>query len=152
MPQYIGTHHVVGTEVCRGFSFYPTRHSMPGRIQPLEGPVRYSSRKAALATSRNRLPWRHHVKRQALKQSPAEKKALAEQRNSRKLTYQNALSKASESIYNEAIKLREQFGTHSLEYYMEELMQQSRLSRNKRAINSWNVYLRGEVKCINDGE
>ena len=117
-----------------------------------EGPVCHSSRKVALATSRSRLPWRHRTKRQTFKRSATEKAALAEKRHNRKIAYHEALTKAAESIYNEAIKLHELFGGHSIEYYLEELMQHSRLSKKKRTVNSWNVFLRNEVKRINDSE
>jgi hypothetical protein len=124
---------------------------MARRKELVEGPARHSSRKAALATSRNRLPWRHRSKHRTFKQSPAEKAALAEKWSSRKLAYCEALTEAAETIYNEAVKLREKFGTHSIQYYMGELMQQSRLDKKKRNINSWNVFLRNEVKRINEG-
>jgi hypothetical protein len=117
----------------------------------LEGPARYSSRKAALLTSKQRLPWRQRAKRKTIKKSTAEKKTLAEQRLNRKIAYRQALADATETIHNEAIKLHEQFGGHSIEYYREQLMQHSRLGKKRRLVNGWNVFLRNEVKRMNDG-
>jgi len=120
--------------------------------QSAEGIARYSSRKAALVTSKNHLPWRTRTKRKIFKRSNAEKKALAEQRMDRKIAYRDALSQAADVIHNEAVKLHEQFGTHSVDYYLQDILQQSRLSRGSRSVSNWNVFLRREARCINNGK
>jgi hypothetical protein len=70
----------------------------------------------------------------------------------RKTAYCDALSQVSDVILNEAVKLREQFGTHSVDYYLKDIMQHSRLSKEKWSVSGWNVFLRQEVKHINDGK
>ena len=78
---------------------------------------------------------------------------LAEKRQKHKASYNEALDAAYAIVHAEAVKLKEQFGAHSEQYYMEEIMQLSRLGRkNRRSVNHWNVYLRNEVKRLNDGK
>jgi len=116
------------------------------------GPARFSSRMRTAATNKARLPWRNRTKHKTYQRTSVEKKALAEKRRNNKKSYHEALAAAYAAVQEEAVKLKEQFGAHSVQYYMEEIMQQSRLTKHKRSVNSWNVYLRNEVKRINDGE
>lgn len=116
------------------------------------GPTRYLSRKStAPRTTKARGSWRSRLKRKYIKRTAAEKKAIKSQRRERKLSYNEALNAASGVMYDEASKMREQFGQHSIEYYMEALMQRSRLTNNKRDINRWNVFLREETIRHNEG-
>ncbi|KAI5984614.1 hypothetical protein EDD15DRAFT_2177067 [Pisolithus albus] len=96
-----------------------------------------------------RTPWRHRRKRVAIIRTPAEKAAIKAKNHERKVAYAGALSHAQDVVMQEAIKLREQFGSRSVEYYFEAILQTSRLTK-KRGPNRWNVYLRQEVKKHND--
>lgn len=55
-------------------------------------------------------------------------------------------------LYNEAVKLREQFGQHPVDYYLEELMQRSRVAKGTRGVSRWNVFLRDETIRRNEGQ
>jgi hypothetical protein len=79
------------------------------------------------------------------------KKQLAEKCRKNKVDYNDALAAASSVLQEEAVNLKEQFGAHSVRYYMDEIMQLYRLVKQKCSVSSWNVYLRNEVKCLNDG-
>lgn len=79
------------------------------------------------------------------------KKAIAAQHKERKLNYRKALYQATEAIQTEAKKLHEQFDGHGVDYYMMQIMQSSHIQKKTWLVNKWNVYLRQEVKCINDG-
>lgn len=92
------------------------------------------------------------MKRKTFKKTPAEKQTLKAQRRDRKLSYNEALSAAAEVLYDEAVKLREQFGQHSVEYYLEELMQRSRISKGTRGVSRWNVFVRDETVRRNEGQ
>jgi hypothetical protein len=116
------------------------------------GPACFSSRMQFAATNRARLPWRHRTKCKIYQQSSVEKKQLAEKRHKNKADYNDALAAASSVLQEEAAKLKEQFGAHSVQYYMDEIMQSSQLAKKKRSVNCWNVYLRNEVKHLNDGQ
>lgn len=98
-----------------------------------------------------RTPWRHRTKRRAIMQSRADKAALKEKRLLNKTSYANALSAAQDVLMEQAIKLRAEFGTHSVEYYFEAIMQHSRFQSKTKALNRWNAFLRTEVKKHNDG-
>ncbi|KAL6298320.1 hypothetical protein BKA93DRAFT_744378, partial [Sparassis latifolia] len=82
--------------------------------------------------------------------TPAEKKALAMRKKDRAQKYKDALANAQAILYEEATKLHMEFGSHSIEYYLKELIQVSQLVSNKCASNHWNVYQQHEVKHIND--
>jgi serine protease inhibitor len=77
---------------------------------------------------------------------------LAEKCQKHKASYNKALDAAYAIVHVETMKLKEQFGANSKQYYMEEIMQLSWGRKNRRSINNWNVYLRNEVKCLNDGK
>ena len=105
------------------------------------------------STQKTRLPWRYRTKRKVYKRTATEKKMLAEKRQKHKASYNEALDAAYAIVHEEAVKLKEQFGAHSEQYYMEEIMQLSRLGKkNRQTVNNWNVYLRNEVKRLNNGK
>lgn len=94
------------------------------------GPARYSNRKTPTALSgKNLLPWRTRTKRKQVQRTQSEKKALAASRKKCKHEYEEALDDARDVIKAEAIKLHEKFGQHSLDYYKQELLQDSRLRK-----------------------
>ncbi|GBE84608.1 hypothetical protein SCP_0605870 [Sparassis crispa] len=70
-----------------------------------------------------------------ISRTPAEKKALAMRKKDRAQKYKDALANAQAILYEEATKLHMEFGSHSIEYYLKELIQVSQLH---------------EVKHIND--
>lgn len=117
-------------------------------------PQRYASRVYTVPlVTRTRAPWRYRNKRKlVIKKSAADKKALAHAREGRKVSYHEALDTASSVILLEARKLHDQFGQHSVDYYLEELMQHSRLGKGKRTVNLWNVYLRQRLAAYNDSK
>ncbi|KAF7970292.1 hypothetical protein HWV62_24416 [Athelia sp. TMB] len=121
--------------------------NMP-RIQQTGAPSRYSTR--TQISTKTRLPWRHRTQRKVSKRTGAEKKQLAKQRRENKERYNNALEASFQVILGEARKLREEFGAHSEQYYLEEIMQRPKIVQSHRGVNRWNVFLREEVKCMND--
>ncbi|KAF7976790.1 hypothetical protein HWV62_5636 [Athelia sp. TMB] len=100
--------------------------------------------------TKTRLPWRHRTQRNANKRTNAEKKQLAKRRREYKEQYNNALEASFQVILGEARKLREEFGAHSEQYYLEEIMQRPRVAQSSRGVNRWNVFLREEVKRMNN--
>jgi hypothetical protein len=124
---------------------------MPCATGIVGGLQRFPDKARHLVTTKTRYPWRYCSKRKTYRHSTAEKQALTAQRKERKLSYHNALHLATEAIQNEAKKLHEQFGGHSVDYYMRQIMQTSHIHKKSRSVNKWNIYLRQEVKRINDG-
>ena len=112
---------------------------------------RLYSKQRKLSTSKARLPWRHRAKRIALRKTPAEKAAQAAKRQAHRVSYREALTSARSVVMDQAIQLRERFGMHTVEWYFEEIMQQSRMGKVKRAPSRWNAFLRKEVQRINNG-
>lgn len=117
------------------------------RTQENAGVSRYSTR--SKISTKTRIPWRHRTQRTA-KRTHAQKQHLAKQRRDNKERYNDALDASFQVILGEARKLREEFGAHSEQYYLEELMQRPKLARSRRSVNRWNVFLREEVKQLND--
>ena len=83
--------------------------------------------------------------------TPALRDALAKQRAERRAEYTSTLEEAREAVWSRAIQLREAFGGHSVEYYMQEILQRGRLERSRRKASRWNAYLRQELKALNSG-
>jgi hypothetical protein len=99
-----------------------------------------------------RTPWRSRLKRkQIAKKSAEEKKTLAEKRLKKKIDYQTALAEAQDVLMQEAVKMHETLGCHTVDYYYEAIIQTSHMTKHQRACNPWNAYLRAEVKKYNEG-
>jgi len=63
-----------------------------------------------------------------------------------------ALAEAHQLVIQEAMKLHDRFGGHSIQYYYEEILHQSHFTKGQRSVTAWNAFLGAEVKCINDGK
>ena len=96
-------------------------------------------------------PWQHHRKCASIIQTPLEKAAIKAKNHERKVAYADALSRAQDIVMQEAIKLQEQFGSCTIEYYFKAILQTSHLIK-KRGPSQWNVYLRQEIKKHNSSE
>ncbi|KAG6875784.1 hypothetical protein C0992_002343, partial [Termitomyces sp. T32_za158] len=64
--------------------------------------------------------------------------------------YSVALQGAIERIESEAIKLCEQFDSHSIGYYRAEILQTGCLKHEMRSVSHWNAYLHHEAKLANE--
>jgi hypothetical protein len=149
---FFESHHVARLFVFPSLpSYIRLASGMTRRVQGEDGLRRLVSQQRKLKTNKVRQPWRHRTKRTYLRKTPAEKAALAAKRLGHRQSYQTALAKARAVVMDEAIKLKEQFGAHSVDWYFEAIMQQSRISKTKRAPSRWNAYLRQEVKAANNG-
>lgn len=67
------------------------------------------------------------------------------------MAYADALSRAQDIVMQEAIKLQEQFGSRTIEYYFEAILQTSHLTK-KRGPSQWNAYLKQEIQKHNSSE
>ncbi|OBZ76475.1 hypothetical protein A0H81_02991 [Grifola frondosa] len=118
---------------------------------PDHGVQRLLSKNRKQIVSKTRTPWRYRTKRKTISRTPVEKALLKEKRLSHREAYKKALIAANEVIWQEARQLREQFGSHTVEYYYRELMQHSRLKKKSHTITRWNAFLRKESQRINRG-
>ena len=103
-------------------------------------------------TNKPRVPWHQQTIRKKATLSSAEKAALKNKRKEEKQRYHDALANAWAVVLQQATILKDQFGTHSLQYYFEEIMQQARLQQGSRTSSHWNAFLHKEVKRINDSQ
>ncbi|KAG1902815.1 uncharacterized protein F5891DRAFT_1185945 [Suillus fuscotomentosus] len=78
----------------------------------------------------------------------SQKKALAEKCLKRKTDYHTALAEAQDILMQEAVKMHEMLGSHTVDYYYEAIIQTSHMTKHQRACNLWNTYLHAEVKSI----
>ncbi|KAG1869943.1 hypothetical protein F4604DRAFT_1583844 [Suillus subluteus] len=99
--------------------------------------------------SSSRTLWRHRIKRKARLRTEAEKKALAEKRNTQKCAYKDALADCQDMVMQEAIKLHEQFPHRTVEYHFEAILQRTHTKQKSRKATRWNAFLRSEVKAMN---
>jgi hypothetical protein len=104
-----------------------------------------------LSTSKKRVAWRHRTKPPTHRRTPAEKALRKAERKTRQEAYHTALEKARSVINEQATLLHEEFGGHSVQWYLEEIMQRGRLTQKKRRVNRWNVFLRKELANMNAG-
>lgn len=125
------------------------QHTMARLV--IEGLQRLSSKFRKLATNKTRKA-SHRTKHAVIRRTPQEKAQIAASRRAHRASYLEALNDARNSIMEQAAHLKETFGGHSIEYYLEAILQRSRLAKSTKAPNRWNAYLRQEVKRINDGE
>lgn len=91
--------------------------------------------KARKTTTQTRYPWRASASRKGIKKTPAEKAYLAEKRKQRRQATHDAFLTAHSNIKEEAAKLHAELGGHSPEWYLQQLMQGSRMSTSTRGVN-----------------
>ncbi|KAF8066019.1 hypothetical protein FPV67DRAFT_1418617 [Lyophyllum atratum] len=101
------------------------------------------------STHHLRTPWRTRTARAIIKLTPAQKAAQKARRQEQKQTYQEALQEKHADLLKHAEDLHRRFGKHSVDYYMQEIMQVSRLQKKKKSSGSWNAYVSLEVKRMN---
>ncbi len=87
--------------------------------------------------------------RTRIKLTPTERAAKKTAKDAVKKDYHAALREAQETIRALARQLHERFGGHTVDYYMEEIMQQSRLKGEKKAPSLWNAFVALEVERLN---
>ena len=97
-----------------------------------------------------RKPYNTRRKAVSIKKTPAEKKQLSAQRAERREKMLEALSRARDTVTEEAQKMQAEFGMHSEKYYEQQILQNSKVALTKRKANPWNVYLRRELQKLND--
>ena len=83
--------------------------------------------------------------------TPALREVLAAQRKERRNEYTQALKEARATVGKHALQLRETFGSHSADYYAQEILQRGRIERTRRKPTRWNAFVRGELKKMNEG-
>jgi hypothetical protein len=98
-----------------------------------------------------RSAWRTKAKRLYVTKPPAEKARLKEKRLSHKKDYNEALQEAQQIVHQQATLLHERFGGHSIQWYFQEILQQSQRQKSQCQVTAWNAYLSSEVKRINNG-
>ncbi|KAG6848320.1 hypothetical protein H0H93_001197 [Arthromyces matolae] len=102
-----------------------------------------------LTSAKKRRPWRTRTRRR-LRLTEQEKAALKRRRQEAKESYHVALQTAQDSMLALAEGLRKEFGKHSVQYYLEELVQMSRLQKKKKKTGSWQAFVSQEVTAAND--
>ena len=70
----------------------------------------------------------------------------------RRSDYQAALLDARSRIKEDAQKLRDRFGVHSVDYYEKAILQHRTGLKPPRTVSPWNAYLSREAKRLNDRE
>lgn len=82
----------------------------------------------------------------------AEKAAQAAKRLEHRENYAEHLKTARAAVTEQAELMQAEFGKHDLEYYEQEIIQDSRAVKKGRDVNKYNVFLRMKLKELNDGE
>lgn len=87
----------------------------------------------------------------SLKLTPAQKKALKTHRDISRKAYKEELAQSQHVIHQETVRLNDLFPGHSVDYYMEEILQISRLTKGKRKSSRWGAFVSLKVRSMNDG-
>lgn len=107
-------------------NIYCFRDVYPLRVCPSLSRMPFQSstvtRYLRVTKASQRTPWRKQRPRRVSERSQAEKASLAKMRAERKDSYQAALAAAYDVLMQEAVKLRDQFGTHSVMHYFEAII------------------------------
>lgn len=99
-----------------------------------------------------RLPWRRRTAYTRSQLTKEEKKTIRLRRMQKKMDYQSRLRAVRDLIWEQAHMIKEDFPSHSVEYYYEDIMSQPMKTQQERDPNQWNAFLRSEVRAINDGK
>lgn len=102
-------------------------------------------------SDKDRVSHRYRARRKIIGKTAED---LARQKAARALrnqAFKTALEHARQKVWALAQSLREDFRSHSSEYYYQLLMQSSRLRSNKRKVSRWNAFLSQEIRRINAG-
>ena len=79
----------------------------------------------------------------------AEKAADKEKQEKRRKELCTALADAQRVLKDEAAKLHERFGDHSLEWYQRAILQDARITKTQRSPNRWNIFQREALLKMN---
>ncbi|KAK7434981.1 hypothetical protein VKT23_019886 [Stygiomarasmius scandens] len=113
-------------------------------------------RAARKQSSSTRRPWRHCTKRTAIRLTNAQKAERKRARDNEKQRYQQRLKEVFARIMDEATALKEEFGKHDIQWYLDEIMQTYRLKQKKRKVAPFRAFVSQQMKIINsdvpDGE
>ena len=96
-------------------------------------------------------PPQKHVRKARAPITPALKAVLAKQREARQEEYGVTLQNIRDAVEQHAVQLRERFGGHSTEYYLQEILQHGRLEHARWKTSRWNVYVKQELRLRNEG-
>ncbi|KAI0363286.1 hypothetical protein BV20DRAFT_1058172 [Pilatotrama ljubarskyi] len=93
------------------------------------------------------MPWTACEERERRACHP--KLTLAEKRTTKKARLQEALAHAREAMWNQVLNMKEEFGSHSVDYCYQLIMQALHASRSSRKIAFWNGFVSVEMKKRN---
>lgn len=113
-------------------------------------PQRFKSSSRKLVIKKTRL-LRKKITRVYIKKTKAEKRAIRAKNLARRKDYAHALADARAVVRQQAELLHENYGGHSIQYYQQEIIQESRITTATRKVSAWNAYLSSEIKRINGG-
>ncbi|KAK7451710.1 hypothetical protein VKT23_012389 [Stygiomarasmius scandens] len=114
-----------------------------------DGSFEHMLRAAQKKTTSARRPYRYRAKRTAIKLSNSQKALRKKLREDSKKAYQDALKDAFARIVGIAEEMREQFGKHSVQWYVDEIMQTHRLQRKSREPTRFQAFVSLRMKEIN---
>ncbi|KDQ18598.1 hypothetical protein BOTBODRAFT_185150 [Botryobasidium botryosum FD-172 SS1] len=95
-----------------------------------------------------RTSWRTRTKK-AIKKTAAEKRLARARNRKEREEYAEERQKARDWLQAHAEHLRTRFGKRTVEWYLEDMLQQRRMDKQRRRVNPWNAYLAQEGKRIN---
>lgn len=114
--------------------------------------VKLSKKARKLTTRRVTLPWQRKA-RGRRKLTYGEKKALLARRKEKKTQLNERLDAVRELIFQEALKLADEFPGHDAKYYYRLIFQQSHLKFGEpRDITMWNAFVSLELTKYNNGK
>ncbi|KAG6875478.1 hypothetical protein C0993_009034, partial [Termitomyces sp. T159_Od127] len=111
--------------------------------------TRLPSASRKLSTHHLRKPWRTRSQRVIQSLTSQQKAQRKQERMEAKVTYKQALREAQDQVRMLAKSLQAQSQKHSVEHYYEEIMQTSRMQKNRKKAGSWNAFVSMETQRMN---
>ncbi|EIW83899.1 hypothetical protein CONPUDRAFT_150947 [Coniophora puteana RWD-64-598 SS2] len=113
----------------------------------MDAPPRYMK---TILSKGTRKPTRRRFAAPKIPKTPAEKAVTKTKRSARNKAFKEALKEAQEMVLQKATSMRERFGDHTVDWYFEYILQQTRMEQSKRQPTSWNAFVRCTTRKLND--
>ncbi|KAK7464096.1 hypothetical protein VKT23_006257 [Stygiomarasmius scandens] len=117
-------------------------------VQKLSNFERLLNAARTQATS-TRKPWRYRTKRPAIKLTYQQKKHKKDLRDAEKQSLRDELQQTFQLIQQRAEQMREKFGKHSVQWYLDQIMQTHRMKEQRRKLSHYDAFVSMEMKARN---
>ncbi len=117
----------------------------------IAGILRYRNVARRVGGKRVRFPQRRSRKGKKSTLTDSQRAKAKSDRDAKKKAIKAALKEARQQMWELAVTMADNFGSHDAEYYYRAIMQQPRLNKKRREISQWNAFVSQELRKHNEG-